>query len=267
MADPVTSNASLVRLSDANYEVAPGEPDVRGWNVVLSSDETIGEVDDLIIDESAGKVRYLDVELDGKAVGLDDDRHVLIPISGAQLDTEEEEVVLSGMTREALLKLPEYDENAYDEKAYAGGYDHTYGSHRSADVNTDTKRITRSAEELRIGKRMEQKGEVRVAKHVETERVKQTVPLRGEEVHVERRPVERAVGSAAEMRNDEIVVPVMEEEAVVEKRPVVKEEIVISKAPRTTERTVEADVRREEVDVKPSSGDIRVKGDERRGGE
>ena len=256
MADPVTSNPSLVRLSDADYEVASGEPDVRGWDVVVANDETIGEVDDLIIDPSAGKVRYLDVEVDGKAVGLDDDCHVLIPISGAQLDTEEEEVVLSGMSREALVKPPEYD-----EKAYASGYDQTFRSHLTDDANTNTKRITRSAEELQIGKRMEQKGEVRVSKHVETERVTQTVPLRGEEVRVERRPIERAVGSAAEMRNDEIVVPVMEEEAVVEKRPVVKEEIVISKAPKTTERTIEADVRREEVDIKPTSGDIRVRDD------
>ena len=115
---------------------------------------------------------------------------------------------------------------------------------------------------------MEKKGEVRVSKHVETDHVKQNVPLQREEVHIERRPVERAVGSAAELRNDEIVVPVMEEEAVVEKRLVVKEEIVISKAPVTTQRVVEADVRREEVDVRPSSGDIRVKDDMRgRGGE
>jgi stress response protein YsnF len=56
-------------------------------------------------------------------------------------------------------------------------------------------------------------------------------------------------------------VPVIEEEAVIEKRPVIKEEIVISKEVKTTDRTVEADVRREEVDVKPSSENIRVKDD------
>jgi uncharacterized protein (TIGR02271 family) len=257
MTDPLkTSSSSLIKLSDADYEVAPGEHDVRGWDVCLANDEKIGEVDDLIIDPSAGKVRYVDVELDGDALGLEKDRHVLVPIASAQLDTNDEEVVLGGMTRAALLKLPDYD-----GKQYAGGYDQTFRSHLNDDLKS--KRITRSAEELRIGKRSEQKGEVRVTKHVETEHVKQTIPLRGEEVHVERRPVERAVGSAAEMRNDEIVVPVMEEEAVIEKRPVVKEEIVISKEPKTTQRTVEADVRREEVDVKPSSGDVRVKDDVR----
>lgn len=259
--DKQTTNIpqSLVRLSDADYEVASGEPDVRGWDVVLTTDETIGEVDDLIIDPAAGKVRYLDVELDQETLGLEDERHAMIPIGSAQLDTDEKEVILAGMSRDALLKLPDYDSSR------AGTYDQSFRSHLSDDLRT--KRITRSAEELRIGKRMAQKGEVRVSKHVETEHVRQTVPVRSEEVRVERRPVERAVGSASEIRDDEIVVPVMEEEAVVEKRPVVKEEIVISKAPTTTERTVEADVRREEVDVHPSSGDVRVNDQtKRRGG-
>ena len=63
MAHPI-SNASLARLSDADYEVAQGEPDVRGWDVVLGSDDVVGKVDDLINDRSAGKVRYLDVDLE-----------------------------------------------------------------------------------------------------------------------------------------------------------------------------------------------------------
>ena len=53
----------------------------------------------------------------------------------------------------------------------------------------------------------------------------------------------------------------MEEEAVVETHPVVKEEIVISKEPVMRQETVEADVRRKEFDIKPSSDDIRVRDD------
>jgi uncharacterized protein (TIGR02271 family) len=259
MTDRQMSNQSLVRLSDADYEVAPGEPDVRGWEVCLGNDRKIGEVDDLIIDPSAGKVRYLDVDLDRDALNLENDRHVLVPISGAQLDTEEEEVLLRGMSQQALLQLPEY--NGED---FGATYDQSFRSHLGEDRHDgerEQQRITRSAEELRIGKRAEQKGEVRVSKHIESEHVTRNVPLRSEEVHVERRPVERAVGSAVDMRNDEIRVPITEEEAVVEKRPVVKEEIVITREPRMTERTVEADVRREEVDIKPSSGNVRVNDD------
>jgi uncharacterized protein (TIGR02271 family) len=264
MDEPIRDTSqSLRRLSDADYEVASDEHDVRNWDVVLADDQTIGKVDDLIIDPAAGKVRYLDVDLDRKAVGLDRDRHVLVPIASAQLDADEEEVVLSGMSRAALLKLPEHD-----GRTFAAGYDDTFRSHLSSDRDVASKRLTRSAEELRIGKRTAQTGEVRVSKRIETDHVRQDVPLRREEVRVERRPVERAVGSAAEMREDEIVVPVTEEEAIVEKRPVVKEEVVISKVPVTEQRTVEADVRREEFDVKPSSANIRVKNDLKgRGGE
>jgi uncharacterized protein (TIGR02271 family) len=259
MSSPLHGRESLCRLSDANYEVAPGEHDVRGWKVVLPDDVRIGRVDDLIIAEGAGKVRYLDVNLDRKAVGLSRDRHVLIPIASAQLDPDDKCVVLSGMTRPALLALPDYTGTAFD-----GRYDTEYGSQLKPEQIS--KRLTRSAEELRIGKRVAKSGEVRVSKHVETEHVKKDVPLTREEVHVERRPVEHAVGRTPEFRNDEIVVPIVEEEVIVEKRPVVKEEIVISKQPVTKRETIETDLRHEEFDVERSSGDVRVKKDKTPGG-
>jgi uncharacterized protein (TIGR02271 family) len=255
MADPnVMNSPSLSRLNDADYDVAPGQPDVRGWSVVTGNDEKVGEIDDLIIEPAAGKVRYIDVDLDRKALGLDRGRHVLVPIGSAQLDRERKHVVLSGMSRIALLKMPEYE-----GKSFASGYDDTFRSHLSKDF--ESKRITEAAEELRIGKRAEKKGEVRVSKHVETEHVKKTVPVEREEVRVERRPVEHAVGSASELRDQEISVPVTEEQVVVEKRPVVKEEVIISKERVPSEETIETDVRREKVDVHPSSGNIRVKDD------
>ena len=260
MTDPINARSStLTPLSEADYEVAPNEPDVRGWNVVLGNDETIGEVDDLIIDPSMGKVRYLEVDLDTKALALDRARRVLVPISSAQLDNDEEEVILSGLSREALLNLPDYDRASFSKGSEHTRYDETFRGNLKKDF--ETKRITRAAEELQIDKRAAKTGEVRVSKHVETEHVRQSVPVQREEVRVQRRPVERAVGSAADMRDDEIVVPVIEEEVVVEKRPVVKEEVVVSKAKVAGERTVEADLRREEVDVTPSSNDVRVKDD------
>ncbi len=259
MAHPLITSESLRRLSDADYEVAAGEYDVRGWDVMATNDEKIGTVVDLIIDPAAGKVRYLEVNVDRKAVGLDRDRHVLIPIGHAQLDTKDKLVVLSGMTRAAMAKLPAHTganvDSAYDE-SYRGYLSNAY----------PPKRMTRSAEELRIGKRLERTGDVRVAKHVETERVRQDVPLRHEQVHVERRPVDPTAGATSEFRDQEIVVPVMEEEAVIEKRPVVKEEIVISKESKTKQQTVETDLRHEEVDVDRSSGNVRIKEEKIRGG-
>jgi uncharacterized protein (TIGR02271 family) len=114
--------------------------------------------------------------------------------------------------------------------------------------------IKRHEEELAIGKRSVEAGEVQVHKTVETERVARDVPVTREEVTVERRPVAEGMrADAAEIGEQEIRVPIREEEVVAEKRPVLKEEIVVRKsAVQGTER-VEADLRRERVDVDDST--------------
>jgi uncharacterized protein (TIGR02271 family) len=109
--------------------------------------------------------------------------------------------------------------------------------------------VERVEEELAVGKRRVQAGEVAVHKHVETEHVQQPVTTMREEVEVERRPVREGSPAQQDLGDDEIRVPIMAEEAVVEKRPVVKEEIVIKKRPVQDTKQVEADVRREKVDV------------------
>src|SRR5215208_1692476 len=83
------------------------------------------------------------------------------------------------------------------------------------------------------------------------------VPTRHEEVTVERVPV-KGEASAAQIGDDEVVVPVTEEEVIVHKRPVVKEEVRIRKDVVEETEVVEEDVRREEVEVEDET--------ERRGG-
>jgi uncharacterized protein (TIGR02271 family) len=113
----------------------------------------------------------------------------------------------------------------------------------------DELRVQRSEEELRAGTREREAGQVNVRKRVRTEREQIRVPKRHEEVSVERVPVEGREASEAEIGEDEISVPVVEEEVVVEKRPEVKEEIRLRKDSVQEEELVEEDVRREEVDV------------------
>jgi uncharacterized protein (TIGR02271 family) len=62
-------------------------------------------------------------------------------------------------------------------------------------------------------------------------------------------PVEGREASEAEIGEDEVTMPVTEEEVVTEKRPVVKEELRIRKDAVQDEEVVEEDVRKEEVDV------------------
>jgi uncharacterized protein (TIGR02271 family) len=112
----------------------------------------------------------------------------------------------------------------------------------------DELRVQRTEEELAAGTREREAGLLKVRKRVRTDREHIEVPTRHEEVSVERVPVE-GDASEAEIGDDEVVVPVTEEEVVVGKRPVVKEEVRIRKDVVEDTEVVEEDVRREEIDV------------------
>ena len=118
----------------------------------------------------------------------------------------------------------------------------------------DELRVQRTEEELVAGTREREAGALRVRKRVRTEREQISVPTRHEEVSVERVPVEEGrEASEAEIGEGEVVMPVTEEEVVVEKRPVVKEELRIRKDVVEDEEVVEEDVRKEEVDVEDAT--------------
>jgi hypothetical protein len=64
---PGSTLVPLGRLRD--YRVATGDPDVRGWLVLGTDGHRIGEVDDILVDTEAMRVRYLDVTLDSGPEG------------------------------------------------------------------------------------------------------------------------------------------------------------------------------------------------------
>ena len=113
----------------------------------------------------------------------------------------------------------------------------------------DEARVQRVEEELRVGTREREAGAARVRKRVRTDREQVRVPIRREEVTVERVPVADRDASQVEIGGGEVQIPVVEEEIVVEKRPVVKEELRIRKHVVEEEEIVEEDVRKEEVDI------------------
>jgi uncharacterized protein (TIGR02271 family) len=141
------------------------------------------------------------------------------------------------------------EHTAHDEDVYQS---------RGDDLDDeDELRVQRSEEELVAGIRQREAGSIRVRKRVRTDRERIEVPTRHEEVSVERVPVE-GEASEAEIGEDEIVVPVTEDEVIVHKRPVLKEEVRIRKDVVEEKEVVEEDVRREEVEVEDET--------ERRGG-
>ena len=109
--------------------------------------------------------------------------------------------------------------------------------------------MTRSEEELKIGKRQVPAGQVRLRKWVETEPVSQEVELKREHVSVERVPADRPLDSTDEIGEDEVTMNLMREEPVVEKTARVKEEIGLNKDEESRTERVTGEVRKERVDT------------------
>ena len=113
-------------------------------------------------------------------------------------------------------------------------------------------RVRRTEKELAAlaaGIREREAGQVIVRKRVVTDGERIEVPTRREVVTVERVPVSEGTTTEAQIGEEEVRVPLTEEEVVVEKRPVAKEEVRIRKDVVEDTEVVEEDVRREEIDV------------------
>jgi uncharacterized protein (TIGR02271 family) len=131
---------------------------------------------------------------------------------------------------------------------------------RDAFEHGQERRITLAEEQLAVGKRTVQEGEVALRKHVDTRHVEEQVELMREEVNVERRPLSAdSATDATDIGEAEIRVPVMREEAVVEKRTVPIEEVVVRKEAVADTRTVQADLRKETLDVDENADAARAR--------
>jgi len=242
---------NLRRLGDlSDFQVASDDPDVRGWGVRTRDGRRIGEVEELIVDPAAKKVRYIEVGLDREGFALKNERRVSIPVESVEIDRQERAVLVTGLSRDAIASLPESEYGRGGATAGLGA-----GAARDAaaggNITSRDTTLSRAEEELHVGKRRAEVGEVVVGKHTETEHVSEPVTVERERVRVDRRPVEGdARGREARFGDDEVRVPVVEEELVVEKRPVVKEELVVSKETVRDEEHVEADLRKERFDVR-----------------
>jgi len=106
-------------------------------------------------------------------------------------------------------------------------------------------------EQLAISKRQVSAGEVGIHKHVTAERVEQTVPVRREEVTVERRALSGVADPNARIaaQDETIRVALTKEEVIAEKRVVPTEEVIVRKQQVTDQQTVGATLRSEVLDT------------------
>jgi uncharacterized protein (TIGR02271 family) len=141
----------------------------------------------------------------------------------------------------------------------------------SADLRTDSQQREAAArqtgkaaipvvqEEVHVGKRLVERGGVRVFSRVVETPVNETVALREEHVSVERRPVDRPIdpADAAAFKDKTIELRESAEEAVVQKSARVVEEVVVGKEVSEREQKISDTVRRTQVDVQPLQGAAR----------
>jgi uncharacterized protein (TIGR02271 family) len=141
--------------------------------------------------------------------------------------------------------LPSRDEDALTRPA-------RYDSARQVG---EEKVVPVAQEELAIGRREVTKGGIRVHTRVATVPAEQSVQLREEHATIERVAVDRPVGAGEDLFKERTFeVLEMTEEAVVQKRTRVKEEVRIAKHMVERTETVRDTVRKTQVEVEQTAG-------------
>lgn len=113
------TNTRLRELKGSGFEIAKGQPDIRGWDVREPGRRKIGTVRELIFDIKAHKVRYAVIDvLDVKELDLEK-RSVLVPIGLCELDAHDNDVFLHTVRPWQLRGLPRYHRDTLGAKAEA----------------------------------------------------------------------------------------------------------------------------------------------------
>jgi uncharacterized protein (TIGR02271 family) len=140
----------------------------------------------------------------------------------------------------------------------AGGGDAGGTVGRDVSGPTTDDAMTRSEEEIKVGTTERESGRARLRKYVVEEEVTKTVPVRREEVRIEREPVTEGNAGAAldgpAISEEEHEVVLHEEEPVVEKQAVPKERVRLDKETITDEAEVSETARKEQIDIDEGRG-------------
>jgi uncharacterized protein (TIGR02271 family) len=239
------------------------EYDWQGRTLKDRNGDKIGTIDALYLDQQTDKPEWALVN-----TGLFGTKSSFVPLAGA---APRDEDVVVGVEAQQVKDAPkmapdeELSEQQEAELFRHYGIDYTAeGSVTATDNARDTvgrdtsgpttdDAMTRSEEELRVGKTSRESGRARLRKYVVTEQVEQTVPVQREEVRLEREPITDAnVGDAKAgpaISEEEHEVTLHEEELVTEKRAVPKERVRLDKQTVTDDQTISEEVRKEQIEA------------------
>ena len=228
--------------------------DLEGMPVYSSDKEQVGKVDTIYVDQDTQIAEWI-----GIGTGFFGSKRLLVPTQGAMAESDGVHVQFD---KNRVESSPNVEDDSISEETERSLYDHygvSYSDERSgstlpeggrapAPKRSDDASVTRSEEELRVGKRQTQAGRVRLRKWVETEPVSEDVTLQRETAEVRREPINRPA-SAGEIGEQEVEVPLSAEEAVVEKATVAKEQVSVTKGTDETKKTVSDELRKERIEV------------------
>lgn len=150
-------------------------------------------------------------------------------------------------TADTLYMQDAIEADAVPNMAYASMDDDTARYEREDELDDETLRLRE--EQLRVNKHETQAGEVTLRKRVVEETRTIEVPVRHEEIIIERRNVTDGVEDGADFEEETISIPLMEEQIEVVKRPVVTQEIHVHKREVEEIEEVSASLRKEELEV------------------
>jgi uncharacterized protein (TIGR02271 family) len=234
----------------------------RGRTVIGSDGEEIGKLEEVYHDPASGQPEWALVN-----TGLFGTKSSFVPLAAASTTGGAIRVAYSReQVRNAPAIEPDGELSVVEEEGLFAHYGLTYSepaaeptepvrepAEPTEPVRETDEAMTRSEEELTVGKRTRERGRVRLRKYVVTEHVQKTVPVRREEVRIEREPITEGnldeAMSGPDISEAEHEVVLHEEELVVEKRVVPKERVRLAKDARTEEEQVSEEIRKERIEA------------------
>jgi uncharacterized protein (TIGR02271 family) len=247
--------------------------DWHGRTLKDRNGDKIGKVDAVYLDEQTDKLEWALVN-----TGLFGTKSSFVPLAGASPRGEDVVVQVEAQQVNDAPKMDPDQELSEQQEAELfrhygidytteGSVTATENAHATAGrgaVGRDTSgpttddAMTRSEEEIKVGTAQRERGRARLRKYVVTEQVQQTVPVRREEVRVEREPISEGNVDQAlagpDISEEEHEVVLHEEEVVVEKRTVPKERVRMEKDTVTDEAQISEQVRKEQIEAEGDTG-------------
>jgi len=233
-----------------------------GGNIVDESGAKIGSVGQVYLDDQTGEPEWATAK-----TGLFGTSESFIPLAQADIAGDDLRVPYSKdmvkgapriesdghLSQESEAELYRYYGLAYTEAESDTGLptDATVG-HDTSGPTTDSA-MTRSEEHLKVGTEKVAAGRARLRKYIVTEQQTVTVPVRREEVRLEREPVTEANLAQSidgpEITEAEHEIVLHEERAVVNTETVPVERVRLAKETVTDTEHVTGEVRKEQIEL------------------